>query len=1291
MYFQVSPVHFKAKSAKPVKTQEEEIATLTLAPFTPTPKLSFLDVIVNTPQKITLSIANPRPCPVIVNALFDGPEDLELSLTWNEKVIEAKANTFLELLWCPISEYSARHSVRITCQKQLWNIPIGFKAIFPKNSTQKQKKKISTVLVKKTSPIVKLYSSKNSSQKVNAAHSDSKSKKRPPWKDVPNVSNSHLTSRGKENVETSELFVSPSNISFNIQTANDIRRYTYAVDQIDSIKKKLSPKLDDSLEPNSPDSPNPNRVCRSILKQVNSNGTPTFEELLREQFNHITLTPVGQVFVPKRVSTELFKKDDHENHQLENVKVVRNLLFDVKHGSNLDLDNGNISSETHVIGRLSFEYPEREIDSNTYVKHNLSSETYIKEEHNVESFNEYKNFKNFQNAESSGFSSISPISIKNNFEDPQLDAIVEEPSFNNSKELSRSKRQKRKSNSTFTYSPPKRQNLSPQTWSKSSCSYSARKSLEKTSTISSKKHESPLSTKSVSIFETKTLIIRDPFILAATTSIDPFLTNTIYLDQEWILQQELRFKRWFNMLLTPPSELNVADDGQHIDAARIWRECSKKDVALPPTKEDVCNKYHTSVKLDALRKHARSLYESEEIQYVLCKITTAIEAGKLEIRPDRNIHLDLSLQSRTISLLLSYNPLWLRIGLETIYKENIKLVSNSDVLGLSRFLHDRFFKDPQLIKKHKSVHNPKYTVNIKKYILKRYFELVYFLDNAKMKTLIAHDPCLFRRNAQIKESREMLIQFTIEAISAGVGDINKYLKYFGYAVHHKQLYIHEFDYAVTNLGGDLRDGVRLTRVMELILLRNDLTERLRVPAISRLQKIHNVKLVFQSLNEAGFNIEHDIEPFHIVDGHREKTLSFLWQIIYKFHAPLTMKTVTNIQNWWRSLPICLKRNKLRKIYDTKVEAATKIKKWFKRQVSSRKILAFSNVLRYYLHQKKRERAAIKIQSYFKMYLERHRYLKTQSLIKKLQKQCKLWLQSVVYQKRVSSAIILQKNVRMFLARSRFMELKRAVLSTEKLYIAKKLMKIEQRHFQELRSCTIVIQKRLRATLVMKEVRKNYLDLKSAVYFIQNKFRSKQLTHKAVNDYQNIRMAVLTIQHWYRGVKIMQKQKYDYLQLKKSVKIIEEHFLANREMEKAKTNYILLRNSTILIQKCFRATLAMKKERQQYLSLRAAANFVKEKYKANKIMLMHKQYFHNLKKVAIFIQRKFRANKAMKAQRTSFLLQRKSAYTIQQYFKSYLLMRTTKQKYLKMKLSAVIIQQRYRAYRIMLTTKRNINL
>ncbi|TMW41476.1 hypothetical protein DOY81_013442, partial [Sarcophaga bullata] len=102
------------------------------------------------------------------------------------------------------------------------------------------------------------------------------------------------------------------------------------------------------------------------------------------------------------------------------------------------------------------------------------------------------------------------------------------------------------------------------------------------------------------------------------------------------------------------------------------------------------------------------------------------------------------------------------------------------------------------------------------------------------------------------------------------------------------------------------------------------------------------------------------------DGHREKTLSLLWQIIYKFRSPKFHAAAKVIQVWWR-------------------------KSWLKVLIRRR--------IRY-KEQQKRESAAIKIQSYYRGFTTRH-----------FAKQYR--------EERTKAAIVFQKYIRRYLARKTF--------------------------------------------------------------------------------------------------------------------------------------------------------------------------------------------------------------------------------------------------------------------------------
>lgn len=99
-------------------------------------------------------------------------------------------------------------------------------------------------------------------------------------------------------------------------------------------------------------------------------------------------------------------------------------------------------------------------------------------------------------------------------------------------------------------------------------------------------------------------------------------------------------------------------------------------------------------------------------------------------------------------------------------------------------------------------------------------------------------------------------------------------------------------------------------------------------AISRLQKVHNVDLALKALDEADYKILGDITAKDIADGHREKTLSLLWQIIYKFRAPKFNAAAKVIQKFWRSkyLLVVINRRIKQKEEEKKDRAAVTIQR-----------------------------------------------------------------------------------------------------------------------------------------------------------------------------------------------------------------------------------------------------------------------------------------------------------------------------------------------------------------------------
>ena len=77
--------------------------------------------------------------------------------------------------------------------------------------------------------------------------------------------------------------------------------------------------------------------------------------------------------------------------------------------------------------------------------------------------------------------------------------------------------------------------------------------------------------------------------------------------------------------------------------------------------------------------------------------------------------------------------------------------------------------------------------------------------------------------------------------------------------------------------------VLIDQVAELLTGVN-LASQLRVPAVSRLQKVHNTDVALKALRNApaGVSIPATITSKDLVDGQREKTLTLLWSLIFGF-------------------------------------------------------------------------------------------------------------------------------------------------------------------------------------------------------------------------------------------------------------------------------------------------------------------------------------------------------------------------------------------------------------------------
>jgi abnormal spindle-like microcephaly-associated protein len=194
--------------------------------------------------------------------------------------------------------------------------------------------------------------------------------------------------------------------------------------------------------------------------------------------------------------------------------------------------------------------------------------------------------------------------------------------------------------------------------------------------------------------------------------------------------------------------------------------------------------------------------------------------------------------------------------------------------------------------------------------------LIKLLDSMKQSPSL-QQCCLFQASASYKTSTS-IVRALFQMLNPSAGEPTRPLSHVGYNVTHAQYPLEEYRYKVDNLAVDLRDGVRLTRLVELLLYPSasptlecvhdsdstttvvlptgellpltggqcewPLSQHLKFPCLSRAVKLYNVQIALSALQgvKGMTGLLQNIEAEDIVDGYREKTVKLLWGLTSKW-------------------------------------------------------------------------------------------------------------------------------------------------------------------------------------------------------------------------------------------------------------------------------------------------------------------------------------------------------------------------------------------------------------------------
>ncbi|RJE24643.1 Calmodulin-binding protein Sha1 [Aspergillus sclerotialis] len=352
----------------------------------------------------------------------------------------------------------------------------------------------------------------------------------------------------------------------------------------------------------------------------------------------------------------------------------------------------------------------------------------------------------------------------------------------------------------------------------------------------------------------------------------------------------------------------------------------------------------TSDDPEALRYELLKLYQNEFFVQFHKRLQASLEYGPMSmpnfvLARGSSLKKDLGLKRKLIDILIrTYDLHTLRAAIEIVIgrripddpkpsKKSIGAAQNE--LGaakdkmlrqkLENFIEVFLLRNEdmdQSVRGHKSQRADAEARAYRRTVL-RSIMIITLLDKARLRPGMMLPRQLFSSSSIFKSSAAV-VQALGRLLLPSSGDITKPLGHLDCRLSYKQHELQEYEYQIDNLAVDLRDGVRLTRIVELLLYPSTLcpnsgecnldcsttvvlpnghsaplsgydgnfplSQHLRFPCVSRAVKLFNVRIALGALGATTDTcaLVSDVLAEDIVDGHREKTIALLWGLVSKW-------------------------------------------------------------------------------------------------------------------------------------------------------------------------------------------------------------------------------------------------------------------------------------------------------------------------------------------------------------------------------------------------------------------------
>ena len=299
------------------------------------------------------------------------------------------------------------------------------------------------------------------------------------------------------------------------------------------------------------------------------------------------------------------------------------------------------------------------------------------------------------------------------------------------------------------------------------------------------------------------------------------------------------------------------------------------------------------------------------LKRVMMNVEKLIDSAKLALKETGDtLFTDIRIQKHAVNTIMSYNPFWLRQGLQVILGAEMPEEESYNDATLREIVTTYLIEDQQAARRFATTINrlsareglfkPGYLKSRAQEFLKKFLLMVKLLDQLMMEEDAYDMPLLFRPKSKVKSSAAAVTSVLGESLR-GEGNLLRRLKFHGFVLSYEQAPLLEFDFKVENLAVDLRDGVRLSKLVDYMNdKREDLISKTKIPSKARAVRIANTEKAFASIKRLGVSLSGvlsrfgllDLKPKDIVEGNQELTLQLLWRVMRDWQIPRLVKAAS---------------------------------------------------------------------------------------------------------------------------------------------------------------------------------------------------------------------------------------------------------------------------------------------------------------------------------------------------------------------------------------------------------------